>query len=234
MEALLKSQPTELAEYKDILVYAITAMTIVIAAMSVAAIFLLGRKYADHVGEIQFIAAKYNEIERQYGETQLQHRRTTQRLMVGFDRVVRLFVLRTRVDEMNGALQSLRQEGTWLGRIISEPDRPDYEKRLLAHMGACQRQYKARELEILCISSEYAYRGGYLRSLVESVGDEDTLLFLRDYAETVDDRTIKETYMAMLGELTYRLRSSRKEPIFVDSSLWTGRSNNAGAPKKAT
>lgn len=223
IEVLLKHHSTELAEYKDILVYAITFTTIIIAALSVLAIYLLGRKYRDHVDEIQLISEKYDDVQKKYQDNLIIHRRTTQRLTVGFDRVVRLFILRTRIDEMAGALQVLRTESVWLGRKIEDEEKPNYERRLLAHMGASQSQYKARELEILCIASEYAYRGGYLRSLVESIGDQETLTFLHDYSETIDDADVKATYLSMIGELTYRLRSSPATRTYVDSTLWTGR-----------
>jgi hypothetical protein len=225
LEVLIKPQPTELAEYKDILVYAITITTVIVAALSVIAVYLLGKTYADHVTEIQLISSKYAHLEKQYQEAQLLHRRTTRRLMVGFDRVVRLFILRTRIDEMAAALQALRGQGTWLGRVIPDSSRPDYEGRLLSHMGKCQKQYKARELEILCISSEFAYRGGYLRSLVESVGDEDTLRFLHEYSETLDEPAVRDTYLSMIGELAFRLRSPQREAMYVDSTLWTGRTD---------
>jgi hypothetical protein len=219
--------PTTLADYKDILAYLITVVGIIVAFLSVFASYILGRKYVEHVDELKFISDKYETVQKLYEDSQRTSKSTLQRLTQGLNLVVGLLVLNQRLEEMRVALELLTEKGVWLGRQLGDRSQKQYQERLLLQIAKSRQQYKARQLELFCLSSEYAYRGGYLRALVEADGDEQTLSFLQHFADSTTDAAARDVYITLMGELSHRLRSKLRTPdSLVDSTLWTGQASS--------
>lgn len=142
-----------------------TLLLTFVAAVSVFLIFSMGRRYSDHLEEVEKARKEHVEVIGKLDDAVNLNSQIISEVHLGFSTINSLI-----------GLQSQRSHIRALFR-----DRPEFSEKVKLEISQIDDRIKAREIEIRILSSSDVGHGASMQALAQTFGDVDTIYFIEKY-----------------------------------------------------
>ena len=170
----------------------LAAVLALVAVFATVVIFFLGKRHSEHLKEVELARKALLEETANLQKSVMASADLISEVNLGFDLIRRLTALRSQLQ----GIESVRLDG-------------DMKKRALAEKERIKMSIKAREIELLVLSSGGKNCSASLVGLASTYGDHETVLFLRRLAQLLEVRGIDVGRLwETLGMIQGRLNSA--------------------------